>query len=824
MNGNNVKTETITINGEAITAEPGKLLIHVCRENGIDVPTLCHDDRLAPYGGCRLCVVYRHDGRPGLIAACSTPVQPGMKIETDSDVVIKARRRQLQLLALNHRMECPVCERRGDCRFQDLIFRYGTPEEGLPFDLVRGRRDELSPVISRDPEKCILCGRCVRLCDEVQGVAAIGVMNRGLQSKIGTVFDRTLDCEFCGQCVNACPVGALVARPHEGRAPVYLRSVETTTCGYCSCGCQLRCEVWDNRIERVSSDERSIPNTGRLCVKGWLGQDVQNCGDRLTRPLVRKNGELVETTWEEALSTAAAALARAREVGGAVVGLGSARMTTEDAFQMQHFVRSIVGSPHVGVGLSGGRDALVEGVAPVTGRPASSATFDDLAAADVVVVLRADPSRTHPLVKTELVQGIRKRGQRVVLANGVAGGLSQLATDDLRLTPGSEPVFLAGLANRLLATGAETPVGFEAWAQSIGAYTPENVRAATGIDAAALDELAGAVAKAGSVVFVVVCGIGIPGDEALVSRSAATLAAYLAKDGERRTGVLVLGEKANTQGVLNAGLDPALLPGWRPAGDRSGWSALEALDRAAAGEVELIYLAGANPVGDWPDGGRTQKALANAHFVIANDAFLTPSAAMADLVFPVAILTERHGSFVSADGGTRTLRSVLQAPGRAPQDGQIFAELARRLGAEVPEGDALAEQLADILGDMAIGAVSVNAAPAPPAPQSVEEFFLDTSPQLFHSGTMTRHSAELCALAPPNALRMAPADVSRLGYAPGEEVAVGIDGTRYTLRVRVDRTVRPGTVATIFSNDDHNIRDLLDGPARPVSVELRRPE
>jgi len=304
---------TITVNDKVVQAPRGEILLHTLRRLGIVVPTLCHDERLTPYGGCRLCVVARRDGRGGLVPACSTPALPGMVIETDAPEVIESRRKQLQLLVLNHRMDCPVCHRRGDCQLQDLIHEYGSPDERLPFTRAEIPRDERSPVIVRDPEQCIICGKCVRLCDEVQGVAAIGIVDRGLAARVATPLERPLDCEFCGQCVNACPVGALIARPYAPRTPVWQRSAVTTTCPFCSCGCQIRVESYDGKLQRVISDPRSRPNRGKLCAKGWLGWDILDDPNRLERPLLRRGGRLETVSWNEALDAVAAELDARRD-------------------------------------------------------------------------------------------------------------------------------------------------------------------------------------------------------------------------------------------------------------------------------------------------------------------------------------------------------------------------------------------------------------------------------------------------------------------------------------------------------------------------------
>jgi NADH dehydrogenase/NADH:ubiquinone oxidoreductase subunit G len=396
---------TITVNGEETTVPSGQMLLDSLRNLGIVVPTLCHDDRLTPHGGCRLCVVARRDGRPGLVTSCSTPVQRGMVVETDAPEVIESRRRQLQLLVLNHRMECPVCTRRGDCRLQDLVYLYGSPEEELPFQRPEAPLDRNSPVIVRDPEKCILCARCVRICDEVQGLAAIGIINRGLEARVSTLLERPLDCEFCGQCVNACPVGALAARPYVSDVPAWQREAVVTTCSYCSCGCEVRVETHDGSLQRVTSNVEARPNRGKLCPKGWLGWDVGDDPERLDAPLLRRDGRLVEVSWNEALDAVVAAMRAAREASRPVVGLGSSRLTCEDAYLLQRFVRTVIGSPHVDLGPVGGVGALVDGMGGVSGAPHSTATFEDLAAADVVLMLRGDPTRTHPPARAEADPG-----------------------------------------------------------------------------------------------------------------------------------------------------------------------------------------------------------------------------------------------------------------------------------------------------------------------------------------------------------------------------------------------------------------------------------
>jgi len=838
---------TIIVDGKPAEAPSGEILLRTLRRLGHEIPTLCHDERLTPYGGCRLCVVARRDGRGGLVPACSTPVQNGMVIETGAPEVIESRRRQLQLLSLNHRMECPVCDRRGDCRLEDLIFEYGSTEEYLPFDRAPAPRDLHSPIIVRDPEQCIVCGKCVRLCDEVQGVAAIEVVERGLHARVGTLLERPLDCEFCGQCVNACPVGALVARPYDPETPVWQRDATVTTCSFCSCGCQITAETYDGALQRVTSDPVSEPNRGKLCVKGWLGWDILDDPDRLDTPLVRRDGRLVETGWDEALDLVAAGLAGCRDAGRPVAGLGSSRLSCEAAYRMQRLFRGGLGSPHVDLGPVGGVGALVEGIGALAGPARSSAGLEEMAAADVVLVLRGDPTRTHPLVKTELVQGARQRGQQLILAHSLSGGLERQAALYLPLAPASEAMLLQAVAARVLA---ERPApaeplrripGFEEWAASVADRTPELLERAAGVAPARLYELARRLLAADSVVTVVVTGTGIPGDEAEVTREAAQLMELLRGKGPS-TGLLVLGEKANLQGTLDVGLHPDLLPGQLPAEQSAardelartwgcptfpgpGWSYRELFSRATRGEIGALYLVGQDPVKAWPEGLCAREAVEGAGFVVVQDAFLTETARLADVVLPVRILADRNGSIVGADGRRRRLRRVPTGPDGVPQDGEIFAELARRLGPGFPANEILDDEMERLAG---WPRERPELRRFVPAGRAVERpgwtgILLDASPQLFHSGSVTLRSRRLQSLSPTVAVRISPADARTLKVETGEALRVATGERELLLRARLDRTVRRGTVVVPWhSGRGGSAASLVTEMGAPRAVSVRR--
>jgi NADH-quinone oxidoreductase subunit G len=832
-----METLAITVNGQPMEVAPGVTLLEALRRHGIELPTLCHDERLTPYGGCRLCVVLRRDGRPGLVPACSTPVVPGMTIDTEAPEIREARRRQLQLILLNHRMECPVCERNGNCRLQDLVYEYGADENLLPFTPVRRPRDETSPLIIRDPEKCILCAKCVRLCDEVQGVAAIAVVGRGLEARVGTWLDGPLDCEFCGQCVDACPVGALVARPFVSEIPAWHRTTTTTTCSFCSSGCELTVSSDGARLLDVSGTPESEPNHGKLCVKGRFGWDVLHHADRLTGPLVRRDGCLTEATWDEALAAVAAGFAAAREHGAAIAAVGSTRLTTEDAYLLQRFVREGLVSPHVSAGMDAGVQALVAGMAETLGTARSTATLTDLGRADAVLVLRADPGRTHPLVKTEMVAAARRRASKLLLVHPSPSSLANLATQHLDVSAGGEEVLLLGLMHELLRRGAVAGAtmanaeGYTAWRDRLQPYAGAPVSGLAGIQPGDLALLADHLRAARSLVVVVVTGRGIVGDEAAVTRRSVELLGLLGLLERPGCGVLVLGEKANTQGVVLAGLDPRLSAGGVPRAPvaapgsvvGAGWSASETIRGAAAGSVGALYLVGQDPMGTWPLGVGAREALAKTPFIVVQDPFLTDSGRAADVVLPVRCLLEREGSLIGSDGVRRFLRPAVPPPTTLPGDGQLIREVARRMGLALPTEHELETELTLAL-DAKPGAGRLRLSPprgpqAPPAPGGV---FLDLAPHLFHSGSVTLRSETLCSMLAPETIRLAPADAQRLHIERGDTVRVSAGGREALLRAEIDPRLRRGTAAALLGGNGDGAARLVLQPARQLVVEIGR--
>ncbi len=338
----------VIIDGKVIDAKPESTILEAARKEGVHIPTLCYHKKLSPYGGCRLCIV-EVEGIPRLVASCTTPVTEGMVVRTDTEQIKKVRKTIVELILSNHPNECMVCEQNGRCELQDLAYEFGLKEIRFVGEKNVHPIQNQNPLIERDYNKCILCGRCVRMCDEVQGVGAVDFSQRGFHAKIATEYDGVLSCEFCGNCVEVCPVGALTGKISRFKGRSWEAKKTKTICNYCGCGCTIIMHAKDGQVVRVSHSEDTTVNEGCMCVKGKFGFEYINHEDRLKTPLIRKEGKLQETTWEEALGRVAENLARIKKEYGSnsIAGLSSAKCTNEDNYVFQKFMRTVIGTNNV---------------------------------------------------------------------------------------------------------------------------------------------------------------------------------------------------------------------------------------------------------------------------------------------------------------------------------------------------------------------------------------------------------------------------------------------------------------------------------------------
>lgn len=338
---------TLMIDGKYIEVPEGSTILEAARQASIYIPTLCDDPRLEPYGACRLCLV-QVKGMPRPVTSCTTPVSDGMEVQTSNEQIERIRKTIVELLLSDHPNDCMVCEKAGDCTLQELAYFYNLRENRFWGERRQYSKKDANPFIERDMEKCVLCGKCVRVCEEIQGVAAIEIAYRGFQAKVCPPFEKDLNCEFCGQCVSVCPTGALIGKQSLGKGRQKDIKRIDTICPYCGCGCNITLHVSRNELIRVTSNTDTL-NEGWLCVKGRFGFRFVNSADRLTTPLIKRNGKFEKATWQDALNYVADRLKEIKKQHGAdaIAGLSSARCTNEENYLFQKFMRAVIGTNNV---------------------------------------------------------------------------------------------------------------------------------------------------------------------------------------------------------------------------------------------------------------------------------------------------------------------------------------------------------------------------------------------------------------------------------------------------------------------------------------------
>jgi formate dehydrogenase alpha subunit len=701
---------TLTIDGIEVAVERGASILEAAEKAGVRIPTLCHDKRLIPFGACRMCVV-ELKGRRGLIPACFNPARNGMEVLTNTPAVVDARRLQLQLLLRHHPLDCPVCEAGGACELQNLVMDYGV--EDLPFS----REAPILPVdrrshfIKRDMNRCVLCGCCVRICNEVQGVNELSFVSRGIRTEISTDFGRPLDCEFCGQCVSSCPVGALVNKPLGPLARSWEVKCTATTCAFCGLGCALVLETRGGRITRVTSRHDLGTNEGNLCVKGRYGWPYVHSEERLTRPLVKEWDQVVGAPWDTAIQRVAERWGSVRKESGpqALAVLGSGRLTNEEAYALQRLARGVLGTPNLDHGAGLSYRALLDGVQPVLGYAAATAAIREIRDADVILAVGGNFKETHPVAKNQVVLASGRRRAKVIVVDHVHTSLCDLmGAEAVFVKPGTEALLLRGMIRCILDEGLldkaflEARVeGLEAIREEAAAWNLSAVAERTGASVEQIQDAARAFAQAGTgCILMALDTLGV-GDGADLARTAACLALLAGKVGRKGCGLHVYGEKANSQGALDMGLLPGFLPGLRsvddaearatleevwasplPAGE--GLGAREILDGCRNGTIRGLYIVGENPLGSYPDRGFVEEALAKVEFLVVQDLFLTETAKRAHVVLPVASFAEKEGTFTSVDRRIQRVQRALPPPEGVRTDLEVFKELARALGSPFP--------------------------------------------------------------------------------------------------------------------------------------------
>jgi len=679
----------LTIDDKKITVPRGTTILRAAKDNGIYIPNLCWDRRLRPYGGCRLCVV-EVEGQRKLLAACSTPVENGMVVRTNTPNLQKARKTVLELLLIHHPLDCPVCDKAGECKLQDLAYEYGPSESRFYGERKHEPEATDSPLIVRNPNRCILCGKCVRVCWEHQGVGAINLIGRGFKTKISPAFEETLDCEFCGQCIDACPVGALGSKPYTHSARAWFLEEHDNICPYCSVGCTVTYDIREEKILRARGVDGKGVNEGDLCGKGRFGFDFIYSGNRLRKPLIRENGELREASWEEALYLVSEKLSEIKDAKGsdAIGAIGSPRCTIEDNYMLQKFMRDIIGTNNIDSSARLGYAKVAGGMEMAFGLKSNPIKLGSPLGKDAILVVESDITSTHPIWGLKFLEA-RRNGSNLIIAEPRETKLARHASTWLRMKPGTSVALLNGIAKLAIDEGLvysnETVMameGYEALTETLKEYTPEKVSEITGINRDIFVKTAMDFLRAENRL-VALTVTNAENAKGLNTVLAAANLVMLTGDGP--SALQMPADYSNTLGMWQMGISPSHLPGLRPIEEGQGRDIAEMLYNP--GSLSALYLMGEDPIVTFPESSKIEETLKALDFLVVQDIRLTETAKLADVVLPAASWAEKDGTFINGEGLPQPVKKMIPVTGDSIPDWQIIRNLARVMQADMGTSD-----------------------------------------------------------------------------------------------------------------------------------------
>ena len=869
-------TITLTINGQEVRAKRGMTVLEAAQAADIYIPTLCADPELEPYGGCRVCVVEIEDMR-GLPTACTTPATDGMVVHTETPAVNEVRTTVAELLIADHPVECLTCPENQRCELQKVAAYLGITEQPLRKTSRLFPVDTSNPFFELDRNKCILCARCTRTCDEVTCVGAIELAYRGYEAKVATFGDRLLMdsiCQSCGECVAHCPVGALA--PKNVKPPT--REV-ATTCPYCGVGCGMYLGIRDGRIVSIRGDRDNPASKGRLCVKGRYGiNEFVHHPERLTTPLIKHNGEFTEATWDEALDLVARKLTRYK--GDELAVISSAKCTNEDNYVIQKLARAVLATNNIDHCARLCHAPTVAGLVQSFGSGAMTNSINEIGYAACILAIGTNTTSAHPVIGFEVKKAVR-RGTKLIVANPREIDLCRYADLWLGHNPGTDVALLMGMMQVIVAEGlldsafiAERCENFDAFRESLKNFDLDTVEQITGVSQDKIAEAARLYATNKPSTILYSMGITQHSHGTDNVMATANLAMLTGNVGKPLTGVNPLRGQNNVQGACDLGALPNVYPGYQAVTDPAirakfeaawgsslspnpGLTITEMIDLAGK-KLKAVYLMGENPVLSEPDAAHAREALAKLEFLVVQDIFLSETAKLADVVLPSASFAEKDGTFTSTERRVQRIRKAIEPVGDSRPDWLITCQIGKRLGSKGFDFEHPSQIMEEIASLMPIyGGITYERLEAgglqwpcpttehpgtpilhtqqftrgkghfipleykPPMELPDDEYplVLTTGRSLFHwhTGTVSRKVAGLNAFMGEGLVEINPEDAGALGINDGDMVKVSSRRGEITAKARVTEVSPLGVVFMTFHFAESPANVLTNPVLDPVA-------
>jgi len=850
----------LTIDGRKITTEKGKTILQAALDNGIKIPHLCYDKRLVPYGGCRVCIV-EIEGERKLEASCATLATEGMVVQTNTPKVRKTRQAVIELMLVHHPLDCPVCDKAGQCALQDLVYEYGKPSSRFVRERKHAPADSKSPLIELDSNRCILCGKCVRLCAEHQGRGSLGLIGRGFPTVVQHAFGEGHDCDFCGQCIDVCPTGAILNKSLKFKARSWYLDEKDTLCPFCGCGCTLTLGTKDGKIVRSRGKEDNGVNEGNLCGRGRFGFDFIYGENRLTSPMIRKGTELVPVSWEEALAYTGERLRQVTAAYGpsSIGAIGSPRCTNEDNYIFQKFIREVVGSGNIDSSAAFGYGIAEKAWNAAFGLSGHRIDLKSPLGKEVILVLESDISASHPVFGGNILRA-KREGSKLIVVDSRETKLTRHSTQWVKINQGTGVALLNGIMKVMIDSGLvdreqiSKVRGFADLEKALNEYTPEKVREITGITEEELVALAKTLAGAATRMLSLSLGTSDNAKGLNMVVASANLVNLL---GESPSALQIPAEHANTFGLYQMGIRPDAGPMYQPLGypfppaGKDAFEMLYEVDHPDAqnfmgGDKDImefmkqlrsfsaLYIMGADPAVTFPDTATVTRGLRSLDLLIVQDIALTETAKMAHVVFPAASWAEKDGTFLNAEGVTQSIHKIVDPPGQALPDWQIVRNLARVMGKDMginTREDISKEYLRRLYAVLHGRSVapwdSHLTSPAfIPArymagetPDEEYPLHLAVREVLQHAGSMSTRSKSLDLVAPEPKIEISRKDAERLGIADNNHVRVTSRRGKVYLKAAVSDEV-PGGVVYVSTHFPHGGVNILTHTAGSGGTSL----